>query len=220
MPPPFLRSRRRRGRWFHTYRRGDKEISLKVHGLHPTDPCVFAAYCAEHVRWEEKAASATAPKGGTFAWAVDLYQASAEWKTGLEASTKQNRDAIYRRYVKVQGDRPLDSITRDTIEAALFAKGGHAASNELKALKPVFAHAHRLKLISVDPTAGLKMKRPESKGFPTASADEIESFQTRWPIGTTERLVFDLALLTGAARADLVKLSRRNIRDNLLSFQR
>jgi len=218
--PPYLRHKLRRGRWFHTYRRGDKEISLEVHGLDPTDPRVFAAYCAEHVRWEERAAGTAKPKGGSFAWAVSLYQATAEWKTGLEESTKKNRGAIYRRYTKAQGDRPLTTITRDDIEAALIAKGGNAAVNELKALRPVFAHAHKLKLIGADPTFGLKMKRPKSQGFPTASADDIERFQKRWPIGTRERLIFDLALLTGAARADLANLSRHHMRDGLLSFDR
>ena len=40
--PKYLRSKLRRGRWFHTYRRGGVERSLDVHGLHPTDPKVFA----------------------------------------------------------------------------------------------------------------------------------------------------------------------------------
>lgn len=218
--PPYFRSRPRRGRWAHYYRRGGKEISLEVHGLHPSDPRVFAAYCAEHARWEEKAAGVAKPKGGSFAWAVDLYQATPGWKTGLEASTKQNRDAIYRRYKKAQGDRPLITITRDDIEAALVAKGGHAAVNELKALRPVFAYAHKLKLIPADPTAGLKLERPESEGFPTATAEEIDSFQQHWPIGTKERLVFDLALYTGAARVDLAKLGRKHMSERLLSFKR
>ena len=198
--PDYLRSRQRRGkgRWFHYYRRAGKEISLGVHGLHRTDPRVFAAYCAAHARWGPP--SAEVPKGGTFAWAVDIYQATSEWKTRLKPQTKQNREAIYRRYVKAQGARPLSTITRDNLESALVAKGGHAAVNELKALRPVFVLAYKLKLIPVDPTFGLKMKRPESEGFPTATADELEAFQKRWPIGTTERLALDLTLLTGAAR--------------------
>lgn len=40
----YLRSRQRRGRWFHYYRRDGKEKSLEVHGLPPHDPRVRAAY--------------------------------------------------------------------------------------------------------------------------------------------------------------------------------
>ncbi|WP_172332453.1 tyrosine-type recombinase/integrase [Mangrovicoccus sp. HB161399] len=215
----YLRSRQRRGRWFHYYRRDGREIPLGVHGLHPTDPRVFAAYCGEHARWEHRPPETKTPKSGTFAWAVDLLMASKKWEA-LADSTKQNREAILRRYVKTQGARPLHTITGDAIDAALYAKGGHAAVNELKALKMVFAHAKRSRFLAKDPTVGLKMERPATEGFPTASADEIEKFQKRWPIGTTERLVFDLALYTGAARVDLAKLSRKNLEDGLLNYTR
>ena len=215
----YLRSRKRRGRWFHYYRRDGCEISLGVHGLHPTDPRVFAAYCAEHARWEYRPPGTTTPKANTFAWAVDMYQASQAWQA-LAEGTRKARAAILRRYVKAQGDRPLSEITTADIEAALYAKGGHAAVNELKALKPVFAHAAKLKIIPRDPTRGLEIEKPASKGFPTASADEIAKFQERWPVGTTERMVFDLALYTGAARADLARLGRKNIRDGLLTYKR
>jgi integrase len=215
----YLRSRQRRGRWFHYYRRNGKEVSLGVHGLHPTDPRVFAAYCAEHARWQDRPPGTETPKGGSFAWAVDFYRASPEWAM-LKPATRQNRAAILRRYVKAQGERPLATITRDDIEAALYARGGHAAVNELKALRPVFAYAHNLRIIPTDPTFGLKMKRPTTRGFATASADDIARFQERWALGTTERLIFDLALYTGAARADLANLGRHNIRDRLLTYRR
>lgn len=41
-----------------------------------------------------------------------------------------------------------------------------------------------------------------------------------WQIGTVERLIFDLALYTGAARADLAVLSRKNIVDSVLQYRR
>jgi len=216
---PYLRSKLRRGRWFHTYRRGNKEIALGVHGLHPTDPRVFAAYCAEHARWEQSPPDTVTPKGGTFAWAVDIYKASPAW-TKLAEGTRKSRESILRRYVKAQGNRPLSSIAREDIEAALYAKGGNAAVNELKALKPIFAHAHKLRIIPVDPMRGLTMQRPETEGFRTAEADEIAAFQDMWPVGTVERLTFDLALYTGAARVDLVKLGRRNITEGVLQYRR
>lgn len=216
---PYLRSKLRRGRWFHTYRRGDKEISLEVHGLHPSDPKVFAAYCATHARWEHRPPGTPKPKGGTFAWAVDLYQTSPQWDQ-LAASTRKSRSSIFRRYVETQGERQLTDVRAEDLEIYLYSVGGHAAVNELKALKPVFAHALKLRFIATDPTRGLKLDRPNSDGFRTADADEIEAFQKHWPVGTVERIVFDLALFTGAARADLVKLSRRNIKDGVLTYRR
>jgi integrase len=216
---PYLRSKRRRGRWFHTYRRQGKEVALGVHGLHPSDPRVTAAWAAEHARWEHRPPDTPTPKAGTFAWAVDLLRASPQWAK-LAGSTRQNREAILRRYVKWQGARPLSSITTADIEGALYAKGGNAAVNELKALRPVFAHAKRLRFIASDPTRGIELERPASRGFATAGAEDIEKFQKRWPIGTTERLIFDLAICTGAARADLVHLSRKDVADGILSFRR
>ena len=219
MKLPHLRSRLRRGRWFHTYVRGGKETSLGVHGLHPTDPRVFAAYCAAHARYEHSPRETKAPKANTFAWAVDIYRASPAW-AALADSTRADRDAILRRYLKAQGDRPLNTISRDDLERALYAKGGHAARNELHALAPVFAHAARLRIIPADVTKGIVIDKPASQGFPTASADDIAAFQKAWAVGTVERLAFDLALYTGAARADLVKLSRRHVSGDLLSYTR
>ena len=64
---PYLSSKLRRGRWFHTYRRGDVERSLGVHGLHPTDPKVLAAWAAEHARWQDMPLNTETPDAGTFA---------------------------------------------------------------------------------------------------------------------------------------------------------
>lgn len=215
----YLRSKSRRGRWFHTYRRGDKEISLGVHGLHPSDPRVVAAWAAEHARWQDSPPGAVTPKSGSFAWAVDIYMQGQHWRS-LSVETQKNRGAILRRYVSAQGDRPLGTISPKDIEATLFAKGGFAAVNELKALRPVFKHVQKLRFISSDPTKGIEIERPESQGFATASADDIKRFQDRWQVGTTERLIFDLALYTGAARVDLVHLGRRHIENGVLTFKR
>ncbi|WP_278029234.1 tyrosine-type recombinase/integrase [Roseicyclus salinarum] len=145
--------------------------------------------------------------------------ASPEWAK-LASSTRKNRAAILRRYVKAQGARPLSSITTGDIEAALYAKGGNGAINELKALKSVFEYAKRLRFIASNPTRGIELVRPASKGFATAGPEDISKFQERWPVGTTERLIFDLALYSGAARADLTQLSRRNVAGDILSFKR
>lgn len=215
---PYLRSKLRRGRWFHTYRRGTKEIALGVHGLHPTDPRVFAAYCAEHARWEQSPPDTVTPKVGTFAWALDIYKASPAWAK-LTEGTRKSRESIFRRYVKAQGNRPLSSIAREDIEAALYAKGGNVAVNELKALKPIRPRAQATDhpcRSHARPNDGA----PRDPGLPHSRGRGIAAFQDMWAVGTVERLTFDLALYTGAARVDLVKLGRRNIADGVLQYRR
>lgn len=217
---PYLRSKMRRGRWFHTYRRGDVERSLGVHGLHPTDPKVLAAWAAEHARWQDMPPDTETPDVGTFAWALDLYTSgNAKWKE-YASGTRKSRLAIFARYRKAQGARPVKTITSEAIEQALYAKGGHSAVNEYKALKPVFEHLRRLGFIKKNPMAGIELDRPKIKGFAVADADDIAAFQKLWPVGTVERLAFDLALYTGAARADLARLSRKNIKGDLLVYER
>ncbi len=217
---PYLRSRLRRGRWFHTYRRGDVERSLGVHGLHPTDPKVLAAWAAEHARWQEMPPDTETPKAGTFAWALDLYTSSnKKWATYADG-TRDARSAIFKRYRTAQGARPIKTITSDAIERALYAKGGHGAVNEYKALKPVFEHLRRLGHIKKNPFAGIELDKPKIQGLPVAEVEHIAAFQERWPIGTRERLIFDLGLYTGAARTDLAKLARKNIKDDLLVYKR
>lgn len=217
---PYLRSKLRRGRWFHTYRRGDVERSLGVHGLHPTDPKVLAAWAAEHARWQDMPPYTETPAAGTFAWALDLYTSGNSAWADYAEGTRAARAAIFARYRKVQGARPIKTITGDDIERALYAKGGHAAVNEYKALKPVFEHLRRLGFIRKNPMTGIELDKPKIKGFPVADAVDIERFQDRWSVGTRERLIFDLALFTGAARTDLARLSRKNIRGDLLVYDR
>lgn len=216
----YLRSRKRRGRWFHYYRRNGVEKSLGVHGLEPSDPKVKAAYWAEHARWQDMPPDTATPNAGTFAWGLDIYLSGSRSWADYAEGTKKSRLAILNRYRKAQGNRALSSITSDDIEAALYAKGGHGAANELKALKPVFHHLRKLRIITKNPAAGVELDTPAIIGFPTTDADEIEAFIERWEIGTVERLVFDLGLRTGAARVDLCRIGRHNIQGNLLTFNR
>ncbi|WP_157937736.1 tyrosine-type recombinase/integrase [Oceaniglobus roseus] len=220
MPEDYLRSRPRRGRWFHYYRRNGTETPLGVHGVPPEDPRVKAAYWAEHARWQERPPGTTTPRSGTFAWAVDLYLTSPHWTKEISEGTRAQRGPILRRYVEAQGERPLSTITPELIEVALFAKGGHSAVNEYKALKPVFDYARGLRFIAKNPMLAVEIKKPKIKGFPTADAADIERFMGLWPVGTVERLLFDLALFTGAGRSDLAVIGRHNIIEGLLTYHR
>jgi integrase len=128
--------------------------------------------------------------------------------------------AILRRYVAAEGNRPLSTITPELINVAVYAKGGHGAVNDYKALKPVFEHARGLRFIAQNPMDDVKIKKPKIQGFATADAADIERFQAHWPVGTVERLLFDMALYTGAGRSDLAVIGRHNLSDGLLIYER
>ena len=184
-----------------------------------SDARVLAAYAAALARFEQRLESPSPPQAGSFSWAVEVYFASPHW-AALAVGTQKSRRAIYKRYIEAQGSRSISDIRSEDLEMALVQVGRHAAINELKALKPVFAHMKAMRFIAADPAAGIKLEKPKSDGHPTASADEIQAFQDTWPVGTTERLIFDLALYTGAARVDLIGLSRQNINDGLIQYHR
>ncbi len=218
MKMPYLYSKQRRGRWFHYYRRDGKEHSLDVHGLAPEDPRVLAAWSAAHQHFENNP-DPQAPRAKSFAWMVDVYLAS-RWWSQLAPNTQKSRKAILRKYIAAHGGRPLSTISRDDLRMSLYQRGGHSAVNHFKALKPVFEHAYRLRLIPENPLEGVKVEKPKTKGFPEATGDDLAAFMDHWPIGTTERLTLDLAVLTGAARVDLCRLSRKHVKGDVLEYER
>jgi hypothetical protein len=53
-----------------------------------------------------------------------------------------------------------------------------------------------------DPTSGIKLLRGanDDRGFHTWSQEELGRFETRWPLGTPQRLAYDVLLYTGLRR--------------------
>jgi integrase len=68
-------------------------------------------------------------------------------------------------------------------------------------------------LLAADPTAGIVLRLPKSEGHATWTEEQIEQFEARWPIGTRERLLFDLLIYTGQRCSDVLKLGRHSIVD-------
>jgi integrase len=60
---------------------------------------------------------------------------------------------------------------------------------------------HRLKH---DPSLGIK--RPKIRRIRSWTEDEIKTYRARWPLGTKERLAFELFLNTGQRRSDVVRM--------------
>jgi integrase len=163
-------------------------------------------------------------KAQTLAWGVERYRHSSAW-AGLSNATRRQSENIYRAVVNTAGDVLLRHIAPETIKAGRERRAAapHAANNFLKSMRRFFkwaADPQGGNLVSINPTLGVKLLTGKNKeGFHTWTTEEILRFEQRWPIGTRERLAFDLLLYTGLARGDVVRLGRQHVTNGVITLR-
>jgi integrase len=151
---------------------------------------------------------------GTLDWLWNRYRETAAW-ANLSAATRRQRENIMLHVLKSAGAEPFAKITRGHIAAGRDRRRNTpaAARNFLKTMRGLFRWALEAEHVSVDPTAGVK-DPPEqrSEGFPAWTEADVAAYEAHWPIGTRERVWFDVLLYTGLRRGDAVKLGRQHVR--------
>lgn len=205
-----------RGRMRWRYRRKGKTVSLPGK---PGDPEFEEAYQAAVEGRERRTAeikrhpSAALPRTFAAAWRIVL--GSAEWYE-LDPATKTKNTTLSEEFLhaKVEPAEPdlwkdmaVEDFRRRHMKLILsrMAKTPHRAKHMMTAIRRMLNAALDEEWIEFDPT--LKMKwRPEYVGWRAWTDDEIEKFEDRWPVGTTARTVFALAVWLGNRRSDIVGL--------------
>ncbi|MBK1968382.1 tyrosine-type recombinase/integrase [Brevundimonas diminuta] len=86
-----------------------------------------------------------------------------------------------------------------------------AANSMLKVLRAVMRFAVDRGYIQSDPTTGVRMLKYRTKGFHTWTDAEVAQFESRWPIGSKQRLGFDLLLHTAQRSADVRQMTIHQI---------
>jgi integrase len=182
--------------------------------------------------WQEyRAALEGAPprsktaKAHALEWGLDRYRASSAWAS-LSAATRRQRENIYHAVIKTAGTVLLRNITSETIRNGRERRKEtpHAANNFIKAMRGFFAWAadpNEGNLVPADPTKGVKQLKGKNDdvGFHTWTEEELDRFEARWPLGTRERLAFDLILYTGLRRGDAVRVGRQHVRDGEINLR-
>ena len=76
-------------------------------------------------------------------------------------------------------------------------------------------------MVAADPTKGVKLLAGanDADGFYVWTQQELDRFEARWPVGTRERLAFDLLLYTGLRRGDAVRVGRQHEREGWLTIR-
>lgn len=153
---------------------------------------------------------------GTFEWAVGRYRESSDW-VELSLATRRQRENILKRVLSTAGKQPLSAITRTKIVEGRDRRRETpaAARHFVETLRGFFAWAVEAGLVAHDPTQGIRVSRKSGDGFPVWTEDEIAIFEKRWPVGTRERVAFDVLLYTGLRRGDAAALGRQHVRDGV-----
>jgi integrase len=162
------------------------------------------------------------PKTSSLRWAIDRYRNSSVW-AALSPATRRQRENIFKHVIKTAGDVPLRDIGTDAIRQGRErrAQTPHSANVFIKTMRGFYVWALEEKLVSIDPTEGIKLLRGpnDENGFHTWTEVELDHFEARWPLGTRERLAFDLLLYTGLRRGDVVRVGVQHVRDGWITIR-
>lgn len=158
----------------------------------------------------------TAPHG-SLRKLVELYYQSTEFKR-LERGNVRKRilDTICERH----GTNPFALMEPRHVRRLRDEKSEfpEAANMRVKALRQVFAWAVEAGYAEKNPAREVPYIRTGSEGHHAWSIDEIEAYSAHHRLGTKARLAFDLLLLTGVRRSDVVRLGPQMVRDGWLDF--
>ena len=160
--------------------------------------------------------------GSIDALAVDFY-ASADWQS-LRTTTRRTYKGILDRFRDLQlgsmrcGFLPVAQLQPKHIRKIIdgMADRSAAANNLLKVIRVVLAFAVDRGWRDDNPALHIKPLKRRTEGFLTWSEEDIAKFERRWPLGTKERLAFDLLLYTAQRSGDVRRMGPQHERDGYI----
>lgn len=162
------------------------------------------------------------PEPGSIGELVLRFRQSPRFLGWGPATTRKN-DRILGDFMAQNGRMPVASLRRGDFIAMRdsLARTPSEANNWAKVIRGLLDYAVDLEMIPFNPAARVaKLKVPNPDGFRTWRDDEIAAFEAHWSRGSLPRRTFTLALCTGAARGDLVRLGWANVTVDRLRYRR
>lgn len=114
------------------------------------------------------------------------------------------------------GDQPVADFMRRHVKLVLSQRAAtpHAAKNLLVVIRNLVEGALDEEWIEQDPTFRVRWS-PKLKGHRPWRFEQLLAFETRWPVGTTARLAYAIALWLGNRRSDVVSLRPEDLREQV-----
>lgn len=199
----------------YRYLRVPGQKAIRLPDLAPDDPAFLRAYLAALGETE----ATSAPTSGTIAALVAAFLASDRFlalSKGYRTIIRHHGDKIRAKGANARAtDLRPEHIRRDVSPLK-----PHPANARLKAWRLICNFGKESGLLAVDPSEGIKRKRPaKSDGHPPWTVEEIDTFRAYWKPETIQRQAFELLFWTGARVSDAVRLGRGMVgKDGVLSF--
>lgn len=208
---PYLhREITRHGKIVWYFRRSLSEMRIRIHGGFGSSD-FESAYDAALAGMPLVRKSLT-PHKGSLAWLVMTWKQSSDFCLKAR-STRRQRENILKHVLAGNGHLPFADIAESDIVAGRERrmKTPFAANNYLKTMKALFAWATSVKLISSDPARAVSMLPRKTSGHPPWTIDDVEAYRCTWPLGTRQRVAFEVLYATGLRRGDAVALGRQHV---------
>lgn len=154
-------------------------------------------------------------KEGTLQWVLDLYRESKAWRD-LSLATRRQRENIFKPVLKTAGPLSIKFIDAQAIDEGIERRKPNQARHFVDAMRGFFKWAVSKNLATIDPTTGYKVSKPKSEGFPAWTEEDATKFRERWPLGTRERVMFEVFSCTGLRRGDAAKLGRQHMTTGII----
>jgi integrase len=211
-------------RW--RFRRGKKTIQLPHAPGHPE---FAAAYMAAVEGREHKPASvvriptAASPRSLKACWVL-LKTEDPKWHA-LGASSTEVQTRSIERFLTMPvvegepltfGEVAVVDLKRRHIKTLIARKSAtpHAAADLLRMIRKLIGVALDQEWLESDPTYRLGY-HPEYKGWKAWPDGMLDLYEARWPVGSTPRLVYALALYFGHRRADITRVRPADFKANV-----
>lgn len=206
----------RRGGKTYRYLRRKGHPLVRLPDLPLEHPDFLAAYAK--ARGVPKLVAAGPALPGSVAALCQAALASDAYK----AKSKGYRNLL-RRHLDAIGQRGRTAIARGLQQphVARDVKAAASPEDRLKAWRFLFAFALAAELMDADPSQGLKAAPRATKGGHEAwTADDVDAYRARWPLGTKRRAAMELLFWTGARISDAVRLGVGMVgRDGVLAYR-
>lgn len=207
-PPHLHRETTRHGKtvWYVRVDRG-KRIRLQ------------AEFGSEEFRLQYESALAGEPtarpgkaKSGSLRWLWERYRESDAWKN-LSRETRRQRESIMAGILATAGHEPYARITRKVVAKGIDRRKANAKRHYLQTLRGMFVWAVEVEFLGEDPTKGLKVKRQPTDGFEAWPEEWCRKYEAHWPLGTRQRVWYEIVYCTGLRRGDLVNVGKQHVKN-------